>query len=884
MALSCDELMQKGDTATASGKPGEAIKLYKMAIKDLKSPEQTQRLHHKMFLAYLDRIKELDKKDMKLEAVSLQKQAMEYMPDPASMDQATLILVIGMSDTRKAFDHCKKYVMQNGMETALGVVLADRLISENAWDLLEGKKDTFLVSRDAAIVKSCVPLMDAGQWQQADEAMKSLPRKSFFAHIRMFCRAMALFCAGDDKNMLKAISLIPEVSVFKKITDTLESGIKSIEARTPIKGEKSLLTCLWDGPATVWETAEQIIAMTEKKQFNAKLKKLITSFARQILPDDPGYATQYLLETLWQMNFTMDSKFSAFEMDLLPRKAEMIEAKRGILFLDEPLENADFYIDELKASGVDSETLALLESVIILHVCHYVDSGGNRNVFENFSEETARRFALSSKADFETILMQCAARGIACDPGNRSLYELVAGVNAISRESKTLKEQLLLSMCDIYPDDPYPCIELASLYHGKNAFRKAENILKKAMEFAPYDSRVQDQHVISLLISADKCLNKNNFPLVWKDVEKARSIDTGSNALLIREKALFYKICEKTEMPEKFIGIQLDDLSGFERFKIVSMLRMDVETKPKHNHPKISRKIKSFFEHELKKISSLTSKEVLSLMTPFPREWQYLFKCLNIHQLFFQTTDEVLTHLNDTDLITLADRIFCPENALDFQEELNRRTFKRKSGDELLMFYSLVINGIKDNDWDIDEFMDLLEDLDPDIEEKIRDAGKRLSLRVEGPHRHALQTLDFEFLEDLFMASMFGDDDLDDYEDYDDDFDEGINPFALFEGIIPDSKEFKDPFVKKLFSEMSKDIKRSEPKEFQKMFETICLDMENMIDAEYLRGAANPVLQRAKARFKKDKEAKVPIALLNLLFFKEAQKHLSKEAKAVFLY
>ena len=58
---------------------------------------------------------------------------------------------------------------------------------------------------------------------------------------------MALFCAGDDKNMLKAISLIPEVSVFKKITDTLESGIKSIEHHTPIKGEKALLTCLWDG-------------------------------------------------------------------------------------------------------------------------------------------------------------------------------------------------------------------------------------------------------------------------------------------------------------------------------------------------------------------------------------------------------------------------------------------------------------------------------------------------------------------------------------------------------------------------------------------------------------------------------------------------------------
>ncbi len=113
MAFSFDELMPKGDTATASGKPREAIKLYKMAIKDLKSPEQTQRLHHKMFLAYLDRIKELDEKNMTLEAASLQKQAMEYMPDPASMDQAAEFGQKAMDAFHRQafsemFDHAKR--------------------------------------------------------------------------------------------------------------------------------------------------------------------------------------------------------------------------------------------------------------------------------------------------------------------------------------------------------------------------------------------------------------------------------------------------------------------------------------------------------------------------------------------------------------------------------------------------------------------------------------------------------------------------------------------------------------------------------------------------------------------------------------------------------
>ena len=718
MSMSFDELMTKGDATMAAGKPRDAIKLFKMAIKASKSATQSEKVYPCIFSAYLGRIKELNEKNMMTEAAALQKQAMEYMPSPASMDSSTMIIITGLCDIKEAIEHCKQYVRHKDMDPQLGVVLADRLLTENAWHLLNEKKDPLGFFSDAAIVKSCVPLMDDGQWQQAAEGMKALPRKSFFAHVRMFCRAMALFNDGDDKNMYKAISLIPEGSVFRKITDCLESGIKSIESSARIKGDNAFVSCLWDGPINLWQMADQIVELTEKQKFNAQLKQLITSFSKEILPADPIRATRYLLESMWQVNMLMD-KFRAFERRLLNKKnAEMLDARKRIVFIDDPLENASVYIDELRRSGTDSETLGLLESLIVFHVCRHVTSGRLPNYFANMNDKTAKRFAMYPKADFDTLLMKCAAWGLECDPGNRGLYELVAKFNAMSRTSKTIKEQLLLSMCDVYQDDPYPCIELASLYHGKNAFRKAENILKEAMKRAPYDSRVQDLHVIALLISADKCLNKHNFSLVWKDWEKARSIDTGTNAVLLREKELFYKICEKPVMPEKVIGIQLDDLSGFERLKIVSMLRMDAETKPKQNHSKILRKIKSFFSHELKGLSRLTSKEVMALLKPFPREWQNVFKTLNIHRLFFQTTDKVLTHLDDTDLLCLVDQILCPENFLVFQQELNRRTMTRKSGDELLMFYALIMDGVEDNDWDLIELTDLLDEVGPENERK----------------------------------------------------------------------------------------------------------------------------------------------------------------------
>ena len=175
------------------------------------------------------------------------------------------------------------------------------------------------------------------------------------------------------------------------------------------------------------------------------------------------------------------------------------------------------------------------------------------------------------------------------------------------------------------------------------------------------------------------------------------------------------------------------------------------------------------------------------------------------------------------------------------------------------------------------------------MKEKIRAAGKRLSVYFDGPYRHALQTLDFEFLGKLFMHGMFDDDDFeDDYDDYyeddDDYYDDDIDPFEMVADIFPDIKDFKDPIVSKTFSDMAKDMKREDPKAYQQMFERLFMDIENIIEIEGLRGASSTKLKKFKKMFKKDNQAMVPIAMLNLLFPKEARKHLSQEAKAVFLY
>ena len=886
MALTFGELMAKGDGFAASGKPRDAIKLYKMAMKTSKSVEQSKTVEHNLFSAYLARAKELTEKNMVVEAKALEKQALAYMPSPKLMDQSSMIALIGMSETREVLDCVLKYVKHKGGDPIVSAMIADKLITENSWHLLEKRADPLMLSRDAPIVKECLPLMDQGKWQQAADLMKGLPRTSPFAHIRMFCRAMVAFATGDDKQMLKAISFIPRESVFRKITDAIETSIQCVEQNTLIHGDKRLLACLWDGPIDIREITDQIIARVDKKRFDKKMKQLISTFANHILPNDPGYAAQYILETLWQQNISDAKKFSKFERSSLPQKAKLLQAKRYIVFPMNPLVNAMEYLNLLKKTGADADYLALTESIIILHLCNYIQSGGENDFLDHVPDKVAKRFGISPNEPFALKLMQFVSHGIQCDPGNRLFYELLIKLDSHSRDLKNLKEKLLLSMCEVYPDDPWPCIELASLYHSKNAFRKAENILKKAMEIAPYDSRVQDQHLISLIISADKGVNKNNFHLVWKDLEKAQKIDTGNNVLLLREKGLFYKICEKPEIPQKIIAMSLDGLSGTDRLKIVSMLRMDVEDKPKQNRSKILRKIKSLFTNEIKNASTLSSEEILRLLVPFPREWQYVFKSLNVHELFFQEMITILEYLDDNDFIKLADLVLAPDNLSFFQEEFEERSMEDEAEGSLILFYSLVLDGLVDANWDLEAFAEVLEAADAETKRKIQDVGNKLSRYTHGPYKQALQTLNFEILEDMFMESFWDDDDDHYYDDYDgDDFE----PLDLFGGGdeggegLPDFNDPDNSMVKAMILETTKNLKAEDPGTFKKMFEEIRKMLEFFVDENGFRGAPKPLLKKIKSSIQEEFEIQESIAMLNLVFLKEAKKQLSREAQVLFL-
>ncbi len=877
--LTFDELLEKADQHILAKKFRDAIKMYKLAIKNSKSRKLVQMGHGKLFLAYMLKAKELTGKHMTVEAASLRKQAMACLPAPEFVDLDSIAFVIELCDMGKAFDYIQQYIARKGTDPRIGVLLADRLVTQGGWDFWVKKDLSFFISRDAPVVQKCLGLMDKGQWQQAVDGMKTLPRSSAFSHIRMFCKAMALFGQGDDKNMYKAISMIPDVSVFAEIAAVLGQTVQAVQERAPIKENKTIAACFWKGGLDAWDTAEKIIEKEAKNSFDKTMGQLILTFSKQLLPQNPEYAAQYLLETLWQGNMTGEKAFIALEKSLLPRRAKLLQAKRKILFMDRLLDNAAKYLDLLKKTEPDPQILTMVESAILSYVCRVTVWGGNQDELINLTDQTATRFGLARNVKMDSLWMQCAARGLQCDAGNRELYELVIRMNVMSRDAKKIKEKLLLAMCEAFPDDPYPCIELASVYHDKNAFRKAEAILKKAMELAPYDNRVQEMHSISLVISADRSVGKCNYQRARQDLEKAVALDMGTNTLLLQEKELFYQICEQPKMSEKTIGVYLDQFPLFQRLKLVSMLRMDAEKKPRKNYARVFNKIDAVFKKELGQIRRLTSEELLSLLSPFPREWQHLFAYLEVHLLILETDDKVVKLLNSDDLIRFMDRSLSPDYFTLFQSELDRRlrTGKKDANRELLTFYALALEGIGDDLWDVDRLMDLVEDADSEMKKAFKAAGERLSRYTHGPCRHALQTLEFEILDDL----------LDDpFYDYDDDYDDdqAFDPFGFLPEDIVDLGLLEDPFLKKMFKDHAKKMKRENPRVYQETFNQLTHTLEEIIDESGLRGAPVPVLKKFKKDIIADNyEISEMVLMVNLFFGDEVKKKLSREVKTVFL-
>ena len=468
---------------------------------------------------------------------------------------------VGCLDGDAPFSAYSRYLERRGPSPLIERVLVNKLVLEKGWKHASLLREETALKRDCEPVKNAVEMMDQGRWEDAAECLKTVSRNSPFAPLRMFCRAMTAFYSEDDKMAIRAIDMVPEDFCLKPVLDTLRSSLNGNPDRHAKRRAMGSLDFLWDGPVGAEKIAKDLlhdIANRPADQWGAKIKAL----ADEIFPENPDAAVWEILHILGKI-FASQGTFhrrtfqKAVGKIIDKNTQQLFETKFSYLFSDGKLRCAGAYLAALEKEFADQKERTIAGAMVLRGAVQGAlkdpEESFHPYIFENGSLTRYLKHLGIESEDSEMAPIEMALKSISMDPDNREGYLLLSGIPRNSRMAKNAVENAFLAMMKKFPDDPFPCLELADLYYSKNAFRKAENVLKEAMKRAPHDNRVLDRHALAFVISADKNIKRSNYHLSWPDLESASKLGRPKLAALIAVKRTVYRIVAKEEnMAEAF--------------------------------------------------------------------------------------------------------------------------------------------------------------------------------------------------------------------------------------------------------------------------------------------------------------------------------------------
>ncbi|MFO7884433.1 MAG: hypothetical protein R6U68_06395 [Desulfobacteraceae bacterium] len=880
--MDCSQLEKEGCDHLASNNAIKAVQFLKSALKKAKDPVQKERIRAGLFESYLAREKQLKEKNMKDEAREVLQLAMENLQETDQITEETLVLIMRNCDACLACEHCSRFFEHHSPTPEFKRLLGEKLVLENCWAPLDRLENLSFLARDADLIKTAVDLMNQGDWEKAKDLMQPLPRSSPFFNLRMFCRAMVAFYEDNDADMVKALSMISKNSIFSKSAEVLLASVKTISPKdmpaTAVKPDNPLLQVFYQNGFILHQEVESLIQEMEKKPYSTACTALISKLAESIYPESPEKAVNFLVEIIWNQDlYLSDNRIQNryFEMaeKLINKKTKLLKSKINFMLPDNnEFSNTARFIELAEKEFSDPEEFAIAKSQAVFSTIQSIRNNTDYNYSYHPLNSHDKKILGITEKNMSAVLLETAYNALSIDNQNRALYQEVAEMPYWSRNAKNIKEKIFILMCSAFPNDPFPFLQLATVYHRKNAYRKAENTLKRAKEIAPHDQQVLDKHVLSLLISADRNIGKKKFHLAWKDLEKTDTFKSKNCNLLREEKKILCRIVEKPEIPIKVLKLKLETFSNFNRARILAMLICDIKKADKKNNlKKVNAKLASFFN--TKKLKDLTSSEAAALLMPLPEDWQLLFNHKDILNLFLNNLKDFLKRLDDGDLIQVINRIIYPDICGHFIKELSDRIEKRAGNNQSrelrLEFYHASLANIKHPQKivvDASVFYEIIDMADSDTASILKNAAATLSKRSTGRFRKALENFDFEIIEliDPSWEDPF-------HSDFDEDFFPDMIPSP--EGMGSASELFKmldsvpDAFAKPMAKMMSKDIAGH---------------AEELINDCDLRGMPKTTIKMAKEELMLIPETVDMIEFI-CEFAKRFDLNLSKEARFFFL-
>lgn len=898
--LSLDQIIQNVEDTLSSENPRDALYTLKFATKKFGESASIRSL---FFRAYLLREKQLRTKSLHAEADAVRELANRFVPEFDQMPEAVLADYISAASGKKALEAYAGYMKNGDRSSKIEQTLAYLMFTGRDWKAVESLEADHPLRQDAGPVQKAAALMNDAVWEQALDALNPISRTSPYASIRVFCRAMVSFFRGDDKAAARALEMIPPDFPLSRTIGQLKRVLNPAVPEEEKKAAMEAVGFLWDGPVNIERDIRHLIDCIDRKRFKQAVET-VHAVASAIHPSESLRVTRWITECLWRFSIVErmdDYDFQKMVQSLLPKEIiDPMFMKIRLVMSIKPFTSAGSYISDLSKEFPDPEERKLAHALTLLHTAMFLNLQDGHMQFRVEHPLIGRfRDQLGIRSDtYEGALLDMVTHSIGIDPGNRKAYEYLAGLPRNSREDKKKVESGFSVMLKEFPDDPFPCLELASLFYESNAFRKAENILEEAMKRAPHDARVLDRHVLSLLISSEINIRREKFHLAERDLDRAAAFENKKLEPFVLEKKLLFdlktsanelepdqpgtkkqiSLFGERRTPATLIYETLAEYSLYDRLKVMSLLRLDLDGKKLPQKTVLLKSLDNLLGKELKAgVKALGSSQVFELLAPIGKEYDPLYESIHPAPLLIKRSKALLNVLSTDDALRLYERILLPSLYKAIIKDLRSRAKEASEKDRrLLDFFRVTIDHLSGKKEDSDLFYEVIDEVEegPALE-ALRALSRRLSRHAAGPLRAALEEFDFEILDETFggFPGLPFDLDLDDFLP---------RLEKLFGGAEAEEDTWDEDRLFEALEVLSK-IGMTETEAFQDELEWVIEEAEDWVDSLDIRGYPNHLIKQMRNMlFKTDPEAKQELNMIaRVLEQTGTQSNLSREGQVL---
>ena len=520
-----------------SGAGKQALALLKRAQFKGASPKQTAPLWHR---AYALRAIELEASGLDAQASDARERAARFRDAFENLvpSAGQLVAFLQSMEDGPCFALYVRYLRHNAAHREAEVRLADRLVMNRCWQHVELLDEQSQFRRDSQVMASAMTAMDRGDWERACQILQAVAATSGFRVWRAFCVAMDANTQGDRQRITRAVRQLPSSFPLRSSVKALRSAAKPRSSDSSVPPATAKLFGL--GRSAVPRQG-RVLRNAVKSNHPPRIGSAIRKFAKTVDPFAPQ-------ETAVQIALALELAVKDGNLDYLdqwevfsfvgpPGGLQLIQQRNLVQGLVGPEPVLDGVSDIAQLLGnigslfPDPALHGLARSRILYALAEAVESTPpwefdleDLDDLAGIALDGPYRIGRPNLLAGAALAANLYSLSVDQDPANTDAHKRLV---KLLRDTGIAKQSEVVAAYESYakavPEDPDPWIALAELRLRHNAYRKAQNALKKAQSFAAQDDRVVDLLALSSIVAADRNLRNRRFAAAERDILAAEA-------------------------------------------------------------------------------------------------------------------------------------------------------------------------------------------------------------------------------------------------------------------------------------------------------------------------------------------------------------------------